>query len=145
MGHVEAFYYPKGGHLNRDCQRGWRNSLRYCRTHYPKESPQWEAALIDLINILKWFKGTAYGDGYVYFIRRRDELIKIGYSIYPDTRKEILGRSYGPLETLGLIKAVPEIEKALHLLFREYRVEGEWFTPCPKLLDFIAKHSEVIE
>jgi hypothetical protein len=78
-------------------------------------------------------------DGFVYFIRASNGLIKIGYSREsPDGRFYTL-QTASPLilERLALIRANHSIEQELHRRFADLHSHGEWFHSGDKLLEFI--------
>lgn len=72
----------------------------------------------------------------VYFIvRETDGLVKIGFSHNPLKRLVQLQR--GMPDRLRIHAACPgpmRTEKALHELFRDDRIGGEWFSPTPRLV-----------
>lgn len=82
----------------------------------------------------------------VYFVER-DGFIKIGFTKRLDQRLKQLGSgsqmpdgmTIGPVELLGSMPGGRRIERMLHALFQEHRLDqSEWFYPAPELLDFIA-------
>jgi T5orf172 domain len=83
--------------------------------------------------------------GWVYFIREErtgdptQDLIKIGWSSNVTNRVFSL-RPYvnGPLTVLVCFPGSTADEKMLHERFSASRVKGEWFVPCPEILEAIA-------
>jgi len=76
---------------------------------------------------------------FVYFIRRPDGLIKIGFSKDPQSRRSALaGQSGVMLEMLATKPGDRSEEQALHRRFAAHRVTGEWFRPAPELCEYIA-------
>lgn len=66
--------------------------------------------------------------------------IKIGYSVYPETR--FLQFAHGPFPTvfLGKWKVKSQFaESMVHSAFERYRLVGEWFYPAEELKQFIGK------
>jgi hypothetical protein len=64
--------------------------------------------------------------------------IKIGFSISVETRiRTISTTSPFPIELIGDMEGTLEDETRLHSMFADYRLNGEWFEPNGKLLDFI--------
>lgn len=88
-----------------------------------------------------------YECAYVYFIQSlATKYIKIGYTNslkgrLRDLQTGCSDKLYykGTLLFPTAIKA-KEVEKILHMMFDSCRVQGEWFTPEPDLLDFIRRH-----
>lgn len=80
------------------------------------------------------------GPMHIYFLQKgEDGPIKIGRSRNPERRCTNL-QVYNP-DPLHLIKAAPataELEQELHKKFCANHVRGEWFTPTPELLSYIA-------
>lgn len=63
----------------------------------------------------------------IYFLRRRDGLIKIGTTTDLTTRIEALAAAHGPLDVVRVINGDLLRERQLHQQFRAYRQFGEWF------------------
>lgn len=66
--------------------------------------------------------------------------IKIGYSVYPQTR--FLQFAHGPFPTVCLGKWAVKgqhAESHIHAAFERYRLIGEWFYPAEELKAFINK------
>lgn len=76
----------------------------------------------------------------VYYVRRTDGLIKIGYT-GRELRVRLYGlrREHGPLEVLTTHSGGYDAEQANHRRFAALRVTGEWFRPEPELLAHIAR------
>lgn len=74
----------------------------------------------------------------VYYVRRADGLIKIGYTSR-DLRYRLsnLRQEHGPLEVLATHKGGYAAEQANHRRFAALRVTGEWFRPESALLAHI--------
>jgi hypothetical protein len=72
-------------------------------------------------------------DGWVYFIRKGDE-IKIGFSSCPAARFKVLR----PDEVLHLEPGGYADERRVHAAFADSRLHGEWFRQDPQLMAFIA-------
>jgi len=76
----------------------------------------------------------------IYYVRREsDSLIKIGTSRTAATRIAVLEREHGPLTLMALHQGAHKEEHAIHRLFAELRMEGEWFRPELSLMEFILK------
>ncbi|MFC5744819.1 GIY-YIG nuclease family protein [Actinomadura rugatobispora] len=79
------------------------------------------------------------GPSVVYYLRRGDGLIKIGFSARLHERKLTLQREHGPLELLATHWGDRRTESEIHDRFREVRATGEWFRPSPELLRWISR------
>lgn len=76
----------------------------------------------------------------VYFIKRPDGCIKIGYSHDPIQRKSQLQTQYEcEMTLLATIKGARIKEREMHEHFASFRVSGEWFEPSDELISFIDK------
>lgn len=73
------------------------------------------------------------------YIAEIDDRIKIGASQDPATRLQAIKGEHKKI--LALLHGGYEAEKALHLRFRPYWIEGEYFSRGPVLLDFAAQQS----
>lgn len=82
-------------------------------------------------------------DTMVYFIRKGEfGPIKIGYARDPRQRiREIQTGSETRLHLLAVVQGGRDLERQLHEEFSEYRLEGEWFRPVPKIKARIRKFS----
>jgi len=66
--------------------------------------------------------------GTVYFLRRRDEAVKIGYTSNLRQRMATLEKEHGPLEVVGTIPGDTPVEHRCHDIFASHRLfGGEWF------------------
>lgn len=87
------------------------------------------------------FRPTTHGavtrrapvDTSVVYFARFGELIKIGFTTNLQTRMA----SVQPDEVLLTLPGGRPHERALHEVFKQHRVRGEWFRSCPEILDFI--------
>lgn len=78
--------------------------------------------------------------GVVYFARRTDGLIKIGYTTRPQQRYDRLAEQQGErLEILHEVESDSpyELEQVAHRVFAEFRVRGEWFDIPTKIIQKI--------
>jgi hypothetical protein len=76
----------------------------------------------------------------VYFIRRADGLVKIGYSHNPRLRASQLRQQHQcEMEILATTLGARCKEKELHRRFSKYRVHGEWFSPSEELMRFVSE------
>lgn len=82
----------------------------------------------------------------VYFIQQgNDGPIKIGIAL--DIQKRLYGlrqdrHCRDDLKLLGVIQdADYSQERQLHRRFKNIRLEGEWFSPTPELIEFIKNNS----
>lgn len=77
----------------------------------------------------------------VYFIRNtRSGAVKIGSAT--DPRKRLVGLQTGCPDTLELVGAIPGgrvQEKAMHRMFKQFRLRGEWFRAEPTLVQEIRR------
>lgn len=75
----------------------------------------------------------------VYFIRRADGLVKIGYSHDPAARLSQLKQHHQcEMEILATTPGARAAERELHEKFSESRTTGEWFHPSGALMQHIA-------
>lgn len=71
--------------------------------------------------------------GYVYAIRSAD-MIKIGYSINPQSRVvKICSDSPHGAELIAMREGTEADEAAYHIRFAPHRIQGEWFRPAPEI------------
>ena len=76
----------------------------------------------------------------VYFARRADGHIKIGFTGSVSDRMGALRREHGPLELLATIPGGPDVERAHHETFHAERLgSSEWFLPSERLLAYIER------
>lgn len=73
----------------------------------------------------------------IYFLKRTDALIKIGYTNNYLQRLKQLQSEHGELVLLGWKNGAMAEEKELHRKFAECRVQGEWFNPTDELNTYI--------
>lgn len=78
-------------------------------------------------------------DGFVYFvINEKQAICKIGYSVSPAKRlKELQTGCPYPLHIQKTVVGDIEMERLFHKIYKEYRLEGEWFKLEGKLKTFI--------
>jgi hypothetical protein len=76
----------------------------------------------------------------VYYLRRADGAIKIGFSVKLRSRMSSLAELHGPLELLGTEPGGWHHEHHRHEQFARLRIHRnqEWFTPGPALLRHIS-------
>jgi len=81
---------------------------------------------------------------FIYFVQPASAgLIKIGATKRLKKRfEEMQATSPVRLRVVGVAKGGHRQERALHAHFDEHRAHGEWFNPCPALLDLIARLPE---
>lgn len=76
----------------------------------------------------------------VYFLRRPDGAIKIGYTGDIGVRIKELSRQQGcDLQLLAWKPGGRDAEAALHKRFWRDRLDGEWFHPSGRLLAYVDK------
>lgn len=76
----------------------------------------------------------------VYFLRAAAGPIKIGVTSSLSHRLLRLQTANGrDLRVILVIPGDRAVESALHALFKKERMNGEWFRPSRRLLDFIAR------
>jgi hypothetical protein len=73
----------------------------------------------------------------VYYLRREDGLIKIGFSARFRNRIIALTKEHGPLEVMTTHMGGHSEEAYMHRKFAALRVTGEWFRAEPELLEHI--------
>ena len=80
-----------------------------------------------------------YKKGYVYFIRAGYfGPIKIGFTNNIKKRMiHIQTNCPDKIFLMGMIKTNDATEAEYHQMFNDYKMQGEWFAPVPKLMDFI--------
>lgn len=75
---------------------------------------------------------------FVYFIGSEDGPIKIGRSVEPLKRMKVLQAGHPhELKLLGVIRGGADLEFQIHDLFKENRLEGEWFKRDETLIGFM--------
>ena len=74
-------------------------------------------------------EGHLKKEGYVYFLKDVNNLIKIGCTNNVKNRIYSLKRNHGELKILKLIKCnkMIDLERYYHIIFKDNRVTGEWF------------------
>lgn len=79
---------------------------------------------MDVINFMKKDINT-----YVYFIlNENDGLVKIGYSKNPWSRcKQLQTGNGNKLKLIYYVFGDKDVEYAMHLRFKDFKVRGEWF------------------
>lgn len=79
--------------------------------------------------------------GFVYFVQAsHGGPVKIGYSVDPGGRlRELQSGSPYWLVLRHSIEGDRTRENELHRQFKEHRLGGEWFTPCPELMEIAPK------
>jgi hypothetical protein len=83
------------------------------------------------------------GVAQVYFMRRDDGLIKIGYSHYPDVRlSQLQQQNRCKIVLLAKVTGARKKESELHKKFAIDRIEGEWFKESPELMQEIMSHKQ---
>lgn len=81
---------------------------------------------------------------FVYFMRRTDGLIKIGYSYDPKKRLfQVRAQCKQQVDILATVQGAKKLEGDLHKKYAADRVEGEWFAESPELLAEIERHRTV--
>lgn len=75
----------------------------------------------------------------LYFIRAEGEPPYIKIGIAANVRARMTNMQMACPYKLRLLKRAPfpEMERRLHDRFADHRITGEWFRPCPELLDLI--------
>jgi hypothetical protein len=84
-------------------------------------------------------------DRLVYFAQAKDGgPIKIGQSCHPRIRVYgIRAKTKVKLELLGIMTdGTGNLEGELHTKFSRERIQGEWFTPSKRLVDYIRKNAK---
>lgn len=75
----------------------------------------------------------------VYFVRKNDGIIKIGFTKnIPERMKSLEASSGSKIELLTTIDGGIKEESMIHDIFKEDRLIGEWFRPSEKLISYIA-------
>lgn len=82
------------------------------------------------------------GRVFVYFVGSKGGPIKIGKARNVKSRLAGLNTSSPePLDLLGVMFGVDQLEKALHARFAHLRMHGEWFRRDQELLEFIDRNT----
>jgi len=80
----------------------------------------------------------------IYFIERQsDKAIKIGTTHNLKPRLLSLKLEHGEIKLLGIISGNVVKEKLLHWIFKDHRVDGEFFNPDGELLEIIEEYASV--
>lgn len=83
-------------------------------------------------------------DSVVYFLRRGDGAIKIGFTVNLKSRMADISNGAGPLEVVATFAGGRQLEKLLHSHFAEHRLHGEWFSPDETILTFGNRNNGVL-
>lgn len=76
--------------------------------------------------------------GFVYFIRRSDGPVKIGFSAHPVKRlSELQTVLAEKLSLLGVMSGTVLDEREIHSALKRYRLNGEWFDFSTEVRAFI--------
>ncbi len=79
----------------------------------------------------------------VYFLERDTGLVKIGRTNHFISRyKQLCFKYKQHLKILGIVSEEDFAECDLHRLFKDMRVQGEWFFPNKHIRKFITDHAE---
>lgn len=78
----------------------------------------------------------------IYFIRRGDGLVKIGYTTSVRRRMAELQRNHGDLELIRVIHGDLRRENQIHVKCKRHNEFGEWFRDSPGLRAIIASLPE---
>lgn len=79
----------------------------------------------------------------VYYLKRQDGFIKIGFSSQFKKRLATLKSKHGSLEVLATHRGSIEAESAIHNLFSSARLgTSDWFTPTEKIFSHIKQINE---
>jgi hypothetical protein len=90
---------------------------------------------------------TSWTRGFVYFVQSADGVgpIKIGFAQDVDRRlAAIQTGSPVPLRVIAFFAARRTDGTALHQMFREHRLHGEWFIPVPELVAIVDQHRSAL-
>ena len=79
----------------------------------------------------------------VYFLQRDDGAIKIGTTSNFPARFDALENEHGILKQLGVMSGTQILEKFVHGMFEDLRIEGEWFNPSFALGSFIKREAHL--
>jgi hypothetical protein len=108
-----------------DNLRPWKAEGRPCRTKAKRPS----------------YSRRSAKPGFVYFIRADDGLVKIGIAKDPASRLRNMQTGSAAVLRIIAVHACDSpaaVEAGLHRQFAHLRQHGEWFSPTPELLMFIA-------
>jgi hypothetical protein len=92
-----------------------------------------------------WSYSSHFGPGYIYLMRRpQDGAFKIGLSRQPKVRLLQIQKEFPGTELIHLIEAgnMGLAEAKLHKEYSEYRIDGEWFTLPPLVVEIITQESK---
>jgi hypothetical protein len=76
--------------------------------------------------------------GSIYFLGRRDGLIKVGYTTNFDARLRVLTKNHGALEIIRVINGDRRREKKIQSGFARHLEFGEWFRGSAEIRRMIA-------
>lgn len=81
--------------------------------------------------------------GVIYFMQiASEDCIKIGFSYYPDLRRNRLQTGLPwAIEILATMPGDLQLEAALHSRFDHLRIRGEWFDADEELLEYIRENA----
>lgn len=121
-----------------------RPPIPLCYMHEPRLSDWYQHdALVGPMGAIHPYARRADppGPGFVYFVRRKDGLVKIGFSKSPIRRIATLMDEFGPLSVLVVIRGSRSMEYRFHGQFAQYWSDKgpgrEWFRYGPKLKAFV--------
>lgn len=81
----------------------------------------------------------------VYFIQAETGPIKIGHSSNVRSRLSYLQCGTAErLSVIGIIDGAKNEEVAIHLLFSEDKIRGEWYAPTARLLAYIKQYAQPV-
>ncbi len=78
----------------------------------------------------------------VYFVRRLDGCIKVGWTTNLTRRLYALRTVHGWVDLLGTMPGGVVLERELHERFAADRRDGEWFAPSELLMRYIAENAQ---
>ena len=100
---------------------------RYFRDQEDKEKQRRNQALDLQIQEMQQAREDAEDKSSIYLMRHTNGLTKIGRSVQPKAREKTLQAEDPRLEMILCVEGQGYREKALHRIFDELRVRGEWF------------------
>ncbi len=82
----------------------------------------------------------------LYAIQAESGPIKLGISVHPQSRlSQLQTASHEPLALIATTRGTEADEAALHSLFAESRLRGEWFADSPHLRKVLAEWDEPLD
>jgi len=114
--------------------------LSFCWLHWEKMEGYFKQLIRDKIeNAARATHEHLIKSHSIYYVQRKDGLIKIGYSKNVKLRIQTLSKDHGELKLLCTHEGYRLQEERAHSMFAKFNACGEWFYPNRRLLKHIYK------